>query len=221
VFGGDIGTIPPVALTDSSQARPGEPPGRRRRRSREAARGEILAAAEAFLVARPFRELSVEEVMADTTLSRSSFYVYFRDRHDLLLCVVQEIGGQLFEQVQPWLEGGLDPPAEMRRALGGVVRVYAEHGPVMRAISDASTSDPLVEAVYHGLVDDFVRAVRERVAEQPGGDRARNDPDDLVYALVWMTERYLSQSLGAPTPRVDRERATSTLQDVWVSVLYG
>jgi len=211
-----------VTLTDSSQVRSGKPPIKRRRRSREAARGEILTAAEAFLVARPFRELSVEEVMADTSLSRSSFYVYFRDRHELLLCIVQQIGGQLFEQVQPWLLAGVDPRAEMSRALAGVVRVYAEHGPVMRAISDASTSDPLIEAVYHGLVDDFVRAVRARVSQPPLGDRARvpEDPDDVVYALVWMTERYLSQSLGSSTPRVDRERAASTLLDVWVSVLY-
>lgn len=212
-----------MALTDSSPATPGVPPVRRRRRSREAARGEIVAAAEAFLVARPFRELSVEEVMADTSLSRSSFYVYFRDRHELLLSIVQEIGGELFEQVAPWLEGPGEPRTEMSRALAGVVRVYAEHGPVMRAISDASTSDPLVETVYHGLVDDFVRAVRARVAERPPDDRARipDDAGDVVYALVWMTERYLSQSLGSATPRVERERAASTLQDVWVRVLYG
>ena len=198
------------------------PPLSRRRRSREAARGEIVAAAEAFLVTRPFRELSVEEVMADTSMSRSSFYVYFRDRHELLLSIVQEIGGQLFEQVQPWLAGGVEPRAEMTRALRGVVRVYAEHGPVMRAISDASSSDPLVEAVYHGLVDDFVRAVRARVTEHPQDDRARTpeDPDDVVYALVWMTERYLSRSLGSSTPRVECERAASTLQDVWFQVLY-
>ncbi len=211
-----------MALTDSSPATPGVPPVRRRRRSREAARGEIVAAAEAFLAARPFRELSVEEVMAATSLSRSSFYVYFRDRHELLLSVVQEIGGQLFEQVAPWLAGGDEPRAQMSRALAGVVHVYAEHGPVMRAISDASTSDPLVEAVYHGLVDDFVRAVRARITEHAQDDRGRtpDDPDDVVYALVWMTERYLSQSLGSSTPRVERERAASTLQDIWVRVLY-
>ena len=64
----------------------GEP--RRRRRSPEVAEREILAAAEELLRERPFRELTVDEVMRRTELSRPSFYVYFKDRHELVLRLV-------------------------------------------------------------------------------------------------------------------------------------
>ena len=54
---------------------------RRRRRSPEVAEREIIAAAHGLLRERPFRELTVDEVMRRTELSRPSFYVHFRDRH--------------------------------------------------------------------------------------------------------------------------------------------
>src|SRR5215210_2889786 len=107
---------------------------RRRRRSPESAEREILGAAESFLRERPFRELTVDEVMARTTLSRSSFYVYFRDRHQLAVRLVESIGGELFAMADRWLDGTGDPRADIRAALEGVAAVYAEHGLVLGAI---------------------------------------------------------------------------------------
>src|SRR4051812_40056447 len=90
---------------------------KRRRRSPESAEREILRAAEAFLRERPFRDLTVDEVMGRTTLSRPSFYVYFRDRHHLAVRLVEGIGAELFEMSARWLEGAGDPREDVRRAL--------------------------------------------------------------------------------------------------------
>ena len=99
-------------------------PARRRRRSPESAEREILEAAESFLAERPFRDLSVDEVMARTTLSRPSFYVYFRDRHHLLVRLVEGIGRELFDGANIWLAGDGDPRASLR----AVADVYVRHG---------------------------------------------------------------------------------------------
>ena len=93
--------------------KPAKPPTRRRRRSPESAEREILAAAEAFLREHPFRDLTVDEVMGRTTLSRPSFYVYFRDRHHLAVRLVEGIGGELFDMSERWLEGTGDPREEV------------------------------------------------------------------------------------------------------------
>ena len=69
--------------------------GRRRRRKPEEAEREIIVAAEAFLRERPFRELTVDEVMRRTGLSRPSFYVYFKDRHELVLRIVGHLQGEI------------------------------------------------------------------------------------------------------------------------------
>ena len=81
----------------------------RRRRSPESAEREILDAAEAFLRERPFRDLTVDEVMARTTLSRPSFYVYFRDRHQLAVRLVEGIGEELYDKRAPVARGRRRP----------------------------------------------------------------------------------------------------------------
>jgi len=86
-----------------------------------------VAAAEALLRVRPFRELTVDELMRRTGLSRPSFYVYFRDRHELVLRVVEHIGGELFAMSERWYQGTGDGPALVREAIDGVVGVFAAH----------------------------------------------------------------------------------------------
>src|SRR4051794_20856310 len=75
---------------------------RRRRRSPESAEREILAAAESFLRERPFHEMTVDEVMGRTTLSRPSFYVYFPDRNHLVIRLVDEVGAEVFAMAERW-----------------------------------------------------------------------------------------------------------------------
>ena len=95
---------------------------------------EILEAAEQLLRERPFREITVEAVMSRTGLKRPAFYVHFRDRHDLALRVVEHIGSELFEMSDRWFEGD-DPYPDARATIEGVVAVYLEHGPVLRALA--------------------------------------------------------------------------------------
>ena len=80
-----------------------------------------MEAAEALLRERPFRELTVDDLMRRTGLSRPSFYVYFRDRHDLVLKVVEHIGGELFSMSERWYDGTGDGQTLIREAIEGVV----------------------------------------------------------------------------------------------------
>ena len=63
--------------------------------------------------------------MRRTDLSRPSFYVYFRDRHHLMLKVVEHIGAELREMSKRWYTGSGDGPAQAREAMEGFVEVYA------------------------------------------------------------------------------------------------
>jgi AcrR family transcriptional regulator len=180
-----------------------------------------VAAAEGLLRERPFRELTVDEVMRRTDLSRPSFYVYFRDRHQLMLRVVEHIGAQLRTMSQRWYTGSGDGPAQAREAMEGFVEVYAEHGPVLRALSDAATDDPEVERVYGGLVQTFVDVTARHIeAEIAAGRVLPLDPAETAKALVWMMERYLHRSLGR-AHGTRPEVVVETLTAIWTRVLYG
>ncbi len=182
----------PVDAPSSSE------PRRRRRRTPEVAEQEIIAAAEALLRERPFRELTVDEVMRRTDLSRPSFYVYFRDRHHLVLRVVELIGGELFTMADRWFKGEGDGPTLAREATEGIVAVFAEHGPVLRALADAAADDPGVEAVYAELVQSFIDVTAEHIEQEVEAGRILPlDARETATALVWMNER-LPHALARP-----------------------
>jgi TetR/AcrR family transcriptional regulator, ethionamide resistance regulator len=188
----------------------------RRRRTPESAEREILEAAESFLRERPFRDLSVDEVMARTTLSRPSFYVYFRDRHQLLVKLVEGIGGELFEGANTWLEGDGD----MRESLAAVAEVYARHGLVLGAIADAAGHDPDVESTYRALIERFVATTTERVERDIAAGRVEPlDAGESARALVWMSERYFKETLGR-LPQAPLGTVLDALAEIWERVLY-
>ena len=194
-------------------------PVRRRRRPEEAER-EILDAAEELLRGGRFSALTVDELMSRTGLSRASFYVYFRDRHHLIMRLTERIGGELFEMSDRWLRGSGDPIEDARAAVEGIAAVYAEHGPVLRAIADASSHDPEVESIYHGLIERFVDATTNRICEEVATGRIQPlDPRETARALVWMNERYLLEALGR-LPQDPVDRVVETLWAVWVRALY-
>jgi TetR/AcrR family transcriptional regulator, ethionamide resistance regulator len=196
-------------------------PARRRRRTPEVAEREIIAAAEALLRERPFRELTVDEVMRRTDLSRPSFYVYFRDRHHLVLRVVEHLGAELFAMSDRWLRGTGEGPQLAREALQGVVEVYAGHGPVMRALADAAADDPGVEEAYTAIVQSFVDATARHIEEEIAAGRILPlDPSETARALVWMMERYLNLSFGTE-PATPPQAVADTLVTIWTRVLYG
>jgi TetR/AcrR family transcriptional regulator, ethionamide resistance regulator len=204
--------------------------GPRRRRRPEEAERAILAAARAFLEERPFREMTVEEVMARTGLSRPAFYAYFKDRYDLVTRLLEGVGGLLFALDWRWLtgeEGEEEAREVLVDALRAGSRIYVEYGPVLRAIADAAGYDARVERVYrYGLIDRLVAAVASRISRDVEAGLSPTDlePEETARALVLMTERYLLDAFGRPESRPSRRESTTvfrTLEGIWVRTLYG
>ena len=194
---------------------------RRRRRSPEVAEGEIIAAAEGLLRERPFRELTVDEVMRRTGLSRPSFYVYFRDRHHLVLRVVEHLGTELFTMSERWFQGQGDGPMLAREALEGVVAVFVEHGPVLNALADAAADDPGVEQAYGALVQSFIDVTARHIeAEVDEGRILPLNAWETAKALTLMNERYLNVSLGRE-PTTPPQTVIDALATIWTRTLYG
>src|SRR4051794_40367324 len=139
--------------------------------------------------------------MRRTDLSRPSFYVYFRDRHHLMLKVVEPTGPQLRTMSQRWYTGAGDGPAQAREAMEGFVEVYATHGAVLRALADAATDDPEVERVYSGLVHEFVDVTARHIeAEVAAGRGLPLHAKENARAPRWVVEGHLNPPMG-PQPR--------------------
>src|SRR3954447_26355506 len=195
--------------------------GGRGGRSPEVAEQEIITAAEELLRERPFRELTVDDLMRRTDLSRPSFYVYFRDRHDLVLRLVEHIESELLAVSERWYAGEGDGPALIREAIEGVVRVFSAHGPALRALADAAVDDRRVEEAYAALIQRFVDATTRHIEREIEVGRILPlEPAQTAVALTWMMERYLQVSLGRP-PHTPAEQVVEALTTIWSRVLYG
>src|SRR5438067_633184 len=113
---------------------------KRIRRLPEEARREILDAAEALLAERPFRELSVDDIMVRTGMTRSSFYHYFRSLDEVAIALMRRVQGEMMEVAQPWLrpdyEG--DPALAIREGIRETAAIFVRHGVVLAAIHEAS-----------------------------------------------------------------------------------
>ena len=194
--------------------------GRRPRHDPRETEREILDAAEQFLRERPWREVTVQAIMERTDLARPAFYVHFRDRHELALRVVDRIRAELLVEANRWFEGP-GSSDDLRAALEGVTAVYVEHGPVLKALSDASGSDAQVEAAYHELIQGFVDATERHIREEQAAGRSPGlDARETARALVWMVEAYLLEALGGPAG-VDPGRVVDALDRIWSATLYG
>jgi AcrR family transcriptional regulator len=195
---------------------------RRRRRSPEVAEREIIAAAEELLRERPFRDLTVDEVMRRTELSRPSFYVYFKDRHQLVLRVAERFGDEMLTLASRWFEGtGPAGAATFREALEGIVAVYDQHGPVLHALSDAATVDPEVELTYNSIMQTFIDTITTHIeAEIEAGRILPLDARETARALCLMNDRYLMAALGR-TRTAAPETVVETLATIWTRTLYG
>ncbi|WP_447508290.1 TetR/AcrR family transcriptional regulator [Acinetobacter lactucae] len=182
---------------------------------------EILNAAEQFLSERPFRELNVDEVMRRTGLKRPAFYVHFRDKYDLALRVVQDIGKELFVLSNRWLKGN-NFPIDALAAIEGVVQVYQKHGAVLRALSDAAVADERVEQIYRALIQDFIVATAKHIREEQLAGRVTKEMnvEETARALILLDERYLTETLGR-SPQTDPKVVISVLYNIWISTLYS
>jgi AcrR family transcriptional regulator len=189
--------------------------GRRRRRSPEVAEQEIIAAAEELLRERPFRELTVDEVMRRTDLSRPSFYVYFRDRHHLVLRVVERLTGESADMADIWYRAEGSGRDVIHEATTGIVAIFERHGAVMEALADAAADDREVELAYHGQAT--AKHIEREIA---AGNMLPCDAAETARALCIMNENYLRTVLGR-NPTVEPAVVVETLTTIWIRTLYG
>jgi AcrR family transcriptional regulator len=194
----------------------------KRRQAREETLAQILAAADAFLRERPFRELSVDALMAQTGHTRTVFYRHFDDLADLVLRVLQAAGrGRLIEIAEAWAADPADDPASARRALEQIVALFAEHGPLIKAVADAASNDEAIDAVYRGFFDRFVELTERAIAERIDDGRiAPIDAHEVARALTIMNARYLVESFGRE-PKADPARALEAVWLIWTRTLYS
>src|SRR5215210_8666070 len=208
--------VPSSCIVDESTVRqrvPYTPPGhydrslrmpsvtRKSQSSRAERRDEIrrrlLAVVEKLLdKGENFTEVSVERLVSEAGISRSTFYVYFEDKGDLLRGWFDDITADLANAAGAWWSSGADATHEdVREALGRVVTAYRPHITLMAATYDAAAYDVAVRRLVHRMMSANAASLRKHIRE--GQSKGFVDPAlpaaETAAWLTWMAERGLHQ----------------------------
>ncbi len=190
------------------------------RRRRAAVEQTILDAVEALLEDRAFRDLAIEDVMAQAGMTRTAFYRYFPDLEAVLLRHLLQVRDELVVSADLWLAAA-DPGAGLLAAATALAELFETHGRLLLALADAAAGSPDVEAAWHATVRSFVEPVHRRIVELQGrGLVDVADAGQTAAALVWMTERYLLESFGRGSD-VPVDVVADTLATIWRRTLFS
>ena len=170
----------------------------------------MRAAVERLLVSSSFTGLSVEDIIQEAGIARSTFYVYFSDKSQMLNAFTAVLLDEALVAVSAWWE--LPPAADfgaLRGALAGFVRFFHRHGALLNAVIDASAHEeadsetegfaPMVRAGEVGIADHI------RAGQGAGSVTADLDPTVAARWLVRLVEQGLYDLTGtADEARVER-----------------
>ncbi|MDH3614063.1 MAG: TetR/AcrR family transcriptional regulator [Gammaproteobacteria bacterium] len=184
-------------------------------------RAVILNAALEFIWSHPFRELSVNSLMASTGLSRAAFYQYFEDIHKMMETLLHMLAEEIFASANIWLEGVGDPVALLNESFQGLTQSCYQHGPFLRAVADASTTDERFEKSWGQFLSAFDDTGNARIqADQAQGLIATFDTRPVIFALNRVNAYTFIDAFGQ-RPRKQPKPIQEALARIWISTLYG
>ena len=187
----------------------------------ERTRAAILDGALKFLWEHPFREMTVNRLMAKLPVSRPTFYQYFHDLHELMECLLDDLREDIMAGAVPWFTGTGEVTGLLRQSLEALVRTGYEKGPILKAVADAAPNDERLENVWFEFLHHFDEAVATRIdADQ----RQRLIPELDAAAIARALNRLDAYSLIEAFGQHPRKKPGPTLgaiERIWISTLYG
>lgn len=187
----------------------------------ERTRAAILNAALGIIWSHPFRDMTVGSLMAETGLSRSAFYQYFDDLHDLMKTLLDNLQVDIFDVTGAWFEGVGDPIALLDESLSGLVTVCYKFGPILRAVDAAAATDERFEKDWRRFLGKFDDAVTSRIEADQQQDLIPGfDARPIAIALNQLDAYTLINAFGQ-RPRKNPKPVNEALSRIWIASLYG
>ena len=186
------------------------------RRGREAptrpgAETRLVEATERLLAeGTPYISLSVEQLCSEASVARSTFYVHFRDKGELVTRVAARMLDQLSAAAAAWWRPGTDRD-ELLVATRGLIGVYARHRAVMSALAETAAYDAELRELQQAMVDRHAEPLAAMIEQGERDGRVRVlHTRETVVALVGMVQVACERLAGGDSEELDRLAETIT-----------
>ena len=181
----------------------------------------ILDAALDYLWTKPYRSLTVNQLMSRAGSSRSAFYRYYEDLPAMMEHLLNEYKDKIMAATTAWLKGEGDPISMLKDSLGNMVEVSYQYGPILRAVLDAAPMNERLEKAWTSFAKDFDDAVTHQIEhQQKAGLIKPFDARPVAMALNRMDSEMVSHHFGR-LPRGNQASVLDAILRVWVATLYG
>ncbi|OAH10772.1 TetR/AcrR family transcriptional regulator [Streptomyces jeddahensis] len=161
-----------------------------------------------------YTELSVEQIAQAAGISRSTFYLYFRDKVDVLLRLSGSLKTESYAIAAAWRPTGPDGGVDgLARTYELTLRHYREHAALLAAINEVAAYDPLVREAWTADQDRFIDNLVTVLKEEQRAGRTPADIDPELAAKVMIQgggqviAQQVSNSDGSDDTVVARELA--------------
>jgi TetR/AcrR family transcriptional regulator, ethionamide resistance regulator len=182
----------------------------------ETATRELLADGHSF------GDLSVDTLAAAASISRSTFYLYFPGKADLVRAFTEPIVEQLTAAVTAWSR--IDQPVTRRRlsdVLGVLTDVYRCNALLIGALVDMTSRDAAIREHVARLMSDSVSALSGHIVlgQESGAIEKHVPATETASWLLWMIERGHRQLRLRSD--ISNQEITESLVDVVWHTLYA
>lgn len=167
-----------------------------------------------------FTALSVEQLAREAGIARSTFYLHFSDKGQLVHRLLQRIAEELSAAAGLWFaQPELTQREDLQAGIRSIVDVYERHHAVMTAVVETAAYDPEVAQLFHGMMDALVSESRRSLRRIQQSGKAHPDATpEVADVLTWMLERACYQLLKGRKP-AQRERLAETLTHIaWTAM---
>ena len=187
----------------------------------------LMDAALRVLDRKSFFAASVDDFVQEAGFARGTFYIYFKDRYDVLEALTRRLNEDLFEQSHTALDRSQSAFERLRLSLRRVIAAWQAHGALFRAGVQVAMMRPEFLAVNQELRLPFIRQIQRDIERSVAHGHARPiDPAVAAKALAAMMDWLCMLWFGLnepPCPDADEdvERVADQLALLWYRAIYG
>lgn len=182
----------------------------------------ILDKAWALLAEKPLSLISIEDLVSEAGISRSSFYFYFESKEAVMRALAARVADEIravFAQAR-----SAKTAADVRKSIAGYLARWRTNGRVLRAMAILVETDDALRDFWEEVTEELLDEAAAALDEQRREGRVLPAPPaskDLVralFAMLWRTGYELSVR---PTNRAQEQRIIDTLATVVVRSCTG
>jgi AcrR family transcriptional regulator len=190
----------------------------------EETRSALLRAARRIFAEKGVAGSRVTDIAGEAGVSHGTFYVYFKNKEDVLYEVIRPILDEFYEAVSgSWDKGDLYTSVE--HAIRTFLEAFSRNADIMPVLLYGEPKDTFVGKLYYDASLRFQRRIRKNLAKAAEKNLTKDvDIDVATMALGCMVEDFAYRWFCFSPPgwrsSFDFDDVCKTLADMWCNAVY-